>query len=65
MTIYRYYTLHRPPMLGGVPKENLFNIGEYETPQQTNRGIVYGYVDYTAPLTQEEIDRYELWDTNG
>jgi len=60
MTIYRYYTLHRPPMLGGVPIENLVGCEMYMKPVQSENGNVWGYVDYTEPLTDDIIADCEL-----
>lgn len=59
-TVYRYYTLHRPPMLGGVPIENLVGCEMYMKPVQSENGNVWGYVDYTEPLSDDVIADCEL-----
>lgn len=59
-TVYRYYTLHRPPMLGGVPVENLVGCEMHMKPVHTEQGNVWGYVDYTEPLTDDVIADCEL-----
>lgn len=61
MTIYRYYTIDRPPMPGGIPKENLVRCEAYEEPvRNPYRGNVWGYADYSAPLTDEQVYEHEL-----
>lgn len=61
MTIYRYFTIDRPPMLGGVPKENMVRCEAYEEPVRNPfRGNVWGYVDYSEPLTDDQVQECEL-----
>lgn len=59
-TLYRYYCKMRPPAPGAVPKRSLYAalaehvlIAGYARP-------MWGFADYTEPLTDEEIDYYEL-----
>lgn len=63
--VYRYYTLYRPPMPGGIPK------GAVEVRTMGSRPYIseightaWGYVDYDRPLTRQEIRDYELASAN-
>lgn len=61
-TRYRYYTLYRPPMPGGIPKQGLLSIHEYEDRllvTSINRWA-WGYAEYSRKLTEKEISDYEL-----
>ncbi len=61
MKVYRYYCRLRPPMPGGIPREGLVNTGEYDWPQTFGDvGSVWGFAEYSRPLTDKEIDDYEL-----
>lgn len=59
MTVYRYLCWARPPAPGSVPKRNLHGCicGRIGI---VGGGHVWGMVDYTEPLTDEEIEEYEL-----
>lgn len=59
---YRYWLTLRPPMPGTVPKRNLEHItsfGKRTYRHEVNREI-WGYADYSEPLTDKEIEEYEL-----
>lgn len=61
MTIYRYFIIDRPPMPGGIPKENVVRCGTFKEPVRSSlRGNVWGYVDYSEPLTEEQVYDHEL-----
>lgn len=58
--LYRYYCRMRPPAPGAIPKRNLkdavaahINIVGFDR-------HMWGFADYTEPLTDEEIEEYEL-----
>lgn len=59
MIVYRYLCRMRPPAPGAVPKRNMYGCISGQIPIQGG-GHVWGMVDYTEPLTDEEIDMYEL-----
>lgn len=61
MTIYRYFTIDRPPMPGGVPRENMVRCEAYDEPTRNpSHGNVWGYVDYSAPLSAGQEYEWEL-----
>lgn len=58
MILYQYLCKMRPPAPGAVPKRNLHDaischMNFYNT-------FIWGMVEYTEPLTDEEIAEYEL-----
>lgn len=55
---YTYFLTQRPPSIGTHPTENLTKDPEETTINGTNRKVYR--LTYSKPLTQEEIDRYEL-----
>ena len=59
MIVHRYLCRMRPPAPGSVPKRNMYGCipGMIDI---VGGGHVWGIVDYTEPLTDEEIDMYEL-----
>lgn len=60
--MHRYYTLNRPPMPGGIPKDGLVRVYAYDTRLlvlSINRWA-WGYAEYSRPLTAQEITEYEL-----
>lgn len=59
-TLYRYYCKMRPPAPGAVPKRNLYASITAHFPFAGSDRHMWGIVDYTEPLTEEEIDYYEL-----
>jgi len=62
---YKYYLTQRPPSIGTFPDKadgstiglHCFDYKEYVA--EINRKA-WGYVVYSKPLTQKEIDDYEL-----
>lgn len=60
---YRYYCPMRPPMIGGLPTgRTLVNAEVFEERQyiaEIDR-MVWGWVEYTEPLTPAEVSEYEL-----
>lgn len=59
---YRYWFVLRPPMPGAVPKRNLENVtsfGKRTYRYEVNREV-WGYADYSEPLTDKEVDEYDL-----
>lgn len=60
MFLYRYACKMRPPAPGAVPKRNLVNAIGGHVPIEGSDRFFWGIVDYSAPLTDEEIDMYEL-----
>lgn len=60
MTIYRYYCWRCSP-IGNVPElATLHDVCPFEEVTRTERGLAYGYADYTAPLTDEQIKEFML-----
>lgn len=69
-TLYRYYCKMRPPAPGAVPKRSLYAAIAEHVPLAGYARPMWGFVDYTEPLTDEEIDYYELvpggtWEMGG
>lgn len=69
-TLYRYYCKMRPPAPGAIPKRNLYAVLAAHIHTAGNDRHMWGLVDYTEPLTDEEIDYYELvpggtWEKGG
>lgn len=60
--MFRYYTLNRPPMPGGIPKNGLECVHSYDTRLlvTTVNRWAWGYAEYSRPLTPKEISDYEL-----
>lgn len=65
--VYRYYTTQRPPVPGAIPTVSSDNIKLVNIESYTSRRFVesinrmaWGYVGYSAPLTDEQIKDYEL-----
>lgn len=59
---YRYWLTLRPAMPGTVPTRNLENIENFDR-RVYDEGAgrdVWGYVEYSKPLTDEQISEYEL-----
>lgn len=59
---YRYFTKERPPMPGAIPMlDTLLDINVFEQRESTKHGgMAWGYADYSAPLTDQQIADYEL-----
>lgn len=60
MTLYRYYCRMRPPAPGSIPKRNLHEAVAARINVVGEKRQMYGFADYTQPLTDEEIEEYEL-----
>ncbi len=60
--MYRYYLRLRPAMPGTIPTKSLDRIENYDYRRfdEDAGEDVWGYVEYTEPLTDKEIDKYEL-----
>jgi hypothetical protein len=58
MILHRYLCRMRPPAPGSIPKRNLHSVigGQIDT----SHGRIWGMADYIEPLTDEEIEEYEL-----
>lgn len=60
MEEFRYYLKNRPPAIGTHPK-GAVNVVSFDKRTEVHPGIyAWGYVDYTAPLSYEEIINFEL-----
>lgn len=59
ITYYRYATLMRPPMPGGIPRRGLVQTKDIEgtTPKGHH---AWGWAEYDRELSEQEIDQYEL-----
>lgn len=62
MPIYRYAMLQRPPMPGALPRGGLDKVEAFYERQQIcgSDRPAWGIAEYTRPLTEEEIEEYEL-----
>ena len=60
MSIYRYYCKLCPPAPGAIPKRNLISTvaKHFDIPGYDH--FMWGYAEYSQPLTDEEIEEYEL-----
>ena len=63
--VYRYYTLYRPPMKGGIPEGfvDIRVMGSRPYIEEIGH-TAWGYVDYDRMLTRQEIRQYELAPAN-
>lgn len=60
---YRYYSLERPISIGTYPKKvNVINIVNYDNKQLSDEigRLVWGYIEYSEPLTTQDCNEYEL-----
>ena len=59
---YRYWLTSRPAMPGTIPTKNLDRIENFDNRRfvEESGREVWGYVDYTVPLSDKEIWEYEL-----
>lgn len=59
----RYYATQRPIMPGAIPRRSditdIVNFDRRTFCPEIGR-MAWGYVEFTNPLTQKEIDDYEL-----
>ena len=63
MTLYKYYTLERPPAPGAVPRRGLKGVEAYDEKRSGCMGGVvsaWGWVLYDRHLDMREIRDYEL-----
>ena len=60
MTVYRYYCKMRPPAPGAIPKRNLIATVAKHIDIPGHNHFMWGYAEYLKPLTDEEIEEYEL-----
>lgn len=59
---YTYAMLQRPPMPGAMPKKGLVEVQSFDKKEpvvQINK-MAWGILRYDHPLTDREIDDYEL-----
>lgn len=56
---YRYYLTQRPPSIGTHPN-GTSNVVSFDTKQEFEGINCYGYVEYKNPLTEKQINDYEL-----
>lgn len=61
---YRYYLLLRPAMPGAMPTKNLDRIKNFDRRQfdEAAGREVWGYVEYTEPLSDKDVRDYDLMD---
>ena len=59
-TVYRYYCRFRPPMPGAIPRPGLVRVGSYDYKQCIGGVGAWGFAEYDRPLTEKEIEDYEL-----
>ena len=59
---YKYWLPLRPAMPGSVPSKNLKNIENFDERTYNEKAgrEVWGYVEYSEPLTDEQVEAYEL-----
>ena len=57
---YRYYCRMRPPAPGAIPNRNLVNAVATHVDIPGYNHFMWGYAEYTQPLTDEEVEEYEL-----
>lgn len=63
MVVYRYYTKNRPPAPGAVPMlDTLLDVNPWPCKRREGDFSAWGYVEYSEPLTEAQIDQYELTD---
>lgn len=60
MTLYKYYTLERPPAPGTVPSWGLRDTEPYDEKRDGGMVRAWGWALYDRRLTMEEIQSYEL-----
>ena len=60
MKAYRYYCLYRPPMPGAIPRLGLLRIASYDYKQCIGGIGTWGFAEYDRPLTDAEVNQYEL-----
>ena len=60
MKVYRYYCRLRPPMPGGIPRDGLVRIADFDWPQSFAGVTAWGWIECSRELTEKEISDYEL-----
>ena len=60
MKVYRYYCRFRPPMPGAIPRQGLVRTFAYDYKQSIGGIGAWGFAEYDRPLTDQEVDQYEL-----
>lgn len=60
MKVYQYACRLRPPAPGAIPMRNLHLAYDGKIAIVGTDRHYWGMVEYTQPLTDEEIDMYEL-----
>lgn len=60
MKLYDYITKNRPPMPGACPRDGLCEVESFDNRKKLYGVEGWGTVTYNRPLTQQEIDDYEL-----
>lgn len=62
MKTWTYYTRMRPPGPGCQPLNGLYDVVFYDTKKRVVDGIeAWGEVTYNRPLTNLEVENYELY----
>lgn len=63
-SLYRYYSAQRPIDIGTLPKTGSPPVTvvsfESRAPVERGRFMAWGYAEYLSPLTETQIDAYEL-----
>ena len=59
---YRYYLLLRSAMPGTIPMKNLVGIENFDSIMYNEDAgrEVWGYVEYSQPLTDKTVSEYDL-----
>ncbi len=59
---YRYWLTLRPAMPGTVPTKNLECVENFDSRAYSEEAgrEVWGYVEYSEPLTDKQVAEYEL-----
>lgn len=60
MAEYKYFCKARPPAPGAIPKRNIIEAVAEHVPIEGSHRFYWGWATYSEPLTDEEIDFYEL-----
>ena len=62
MEVYVYFSTERPISIGTYPKENVITVYNYssKTYKEEIEQEAWGVIFYLAPLTKEQMEEYEL-----
>lgn len=63
--VYRYYCKFRPPMPGAIPRRGLVRVYSYDYKQSFDGVGAWGFAEYESPLTEQEINAYELYESKN